>query len=442
MHSRRVRLLVAILTTLLIVALCNISVPSQVRLPVGRELKVSTWVPVAIADKVVVRLHSFPPGLARNADGSLVTSFDLADNTHPVAALPGRVNLELRLFDLIPVKRFVVDVVEAVEVVPGGQSIGVLLGAGGVLVIGYAPVEGERGEKYWPAKKAGLRPGDLIIDLNGSPVNSDLELARLVDELGSQGPIRVRVRRNGETIELYVEPRFCAATRRYRLGIYVRDSAAGIGTLTFYDPRSRVYGALGHMVCDSATGQKLELGGGQIVRATVQSIQMGRSGRPGEKIGTFSMDKVYGSIEKNTKYGIFGRLNKTPEHCLYYAPVPVALAGEVKRGPAEMLTVVDGDEVRSFQVYIENVLPWKPDGKGLVIKVTDSQLISLTGGIVQGMSGSPLIQDGRLIGAVTHVFVNDPSRGYGVLAEWMAVQAGLMKSEYADEPPGSLFLVE
>lgn len=202
------------------------------------------------------------------------------------------------------------------------------------------------------------------------------------------------------------------------LGLYVEDPAAGVGTLTFYDRTSGTFAALGHRITELGGQRRVWLEGGKIVAARISGIEQGQRGSPGEKIGTFSgPDDIIGTIASNTRFGLFGKLETDlPEG----EEVPVALAHQVHTGPARILTVVQGSTVQEFSVEIVRVYrQLRPHDKGLVIKVTDPQLLSLTGGIVQGMSGSPIIQDGRLVGAVTHVFVNDPTRGYGVLAEWM-----------------------
>lgn len=206
------------------------------------------------------------------------------------------------------------------------------------------------------------------------------------------------------------------------LGLYLKDPAAGVGTLTFWEPVRKVYGALGHMIAGDI-GAVLE-SEGRIVPAHIHGIQPGERGRPGEKLGIFEAGPALGTIEKNTGFGIFGTLLRAPGPS--QPLVPVALAHEVRQGDAQMLTVVEGGKVEAFDVRVVSVQRQaKPGGKGLVIEVTDPRLIERTNGIVQGMSGSPILQGGKLIGAVTHVFINNPLRGYGVLAEWMVYEAGL-----------------
>jgi stage IV sporulation protein B len=200
-----------------------------------------------------------------------------------------------------------------------------------------------------------------------------------------------------------------------------------VGTLTFFDPVTKIYGALGHVITNSDTSELLDLKDGKIVAAAVEGIQKGQRGKIGEKIGLFQADqKMSGNIEKNTKYGIFGVLQNILPNQLYPDPVPVAVGGQIKEGPAQMLTVLNGDNIEACNVEIQTVFPQpRPDGKSFIVRMVDPRILSRTGGIVQGMSGSPIVQDGKLIGAVTHVFINDPTRGYGIGAELMLDEAGL-----------------
>ena len=197
--------------------------------------------------------------------------------------------------------------------------------------------------------------------------------------------------------------------------------------MTFYHPSTKKYGALGHVISDMDTKKPIVVEDGQIVRSTVTSIEKGSNGNPGEKLARFSDDKeIIGDINRNSPFGIFGKLHKDIENGIMDKPMPIALSHQVKEGPAKILTVVDNDKVEMFNIEIVSTIPQKfPATKGMVIKVTDPKLLAKTGGIVQGMSGSPIIQSGKVIGAVTHVFVNDPTSGYGVHIEWMLSEAGI-----------------
>lgn len=374
---------------------------------------------------------AFPWTMTVNQNQSVrVQSF--AGLVRPVSLEPmglGRATLEFRLLGLIPVRTVQVDVLPPVALVPGGHSIGVVLHSQGVIVVGHSPVAGDDGQSRIPAKEAGIAVGDVILGINGVPVESDSQVAEIIDVSGQQKrQVDLLVKRGENRLTVTVPPVFCRDTGRYRIGLFVRDSAAGVGTLTFYDPASNTYGALGHIITDSDTNQPIDCHQGKIVLATVSGIQQGRRGQPGEKIGIFiEEDQVLGTIEKNTPFGIYGQLSAYPPPQLYSAAIPVASMSQVELGPAELLTVVDGQQIERFAVEIQKInLQDSPESKGLVLKVTDPRLIERTGGIVQGMSGSPILQKGKIIGAVTHVFVHDPTRGYGCFVDWMLMESGLI----------------
>src|SRR5690606_33835776 len=254
------------------------------------------------------------------------------------------------------------------------------------------------------------------------------DVAPFVQEAGEKGkPLKVEITRENGSFTTEIQPQKDVNEEKYKLGLYIRDSAAGIGTMTFYHPATMKYGALGHVISDMDTKKPIVVENGEIVRSTVTSIEKGSNGDPGEKLARFSDDKeVIGNIERNSPFGIFGTLHQHLKNGIMDKALPVALSHQVKEGPAQILTVVENDQVEQFDIEIVSSIPQKfPATKGMVIKVTDERLIEKTGGIVQGMSGSPIIQDGKIIGAVTHVFVNDPTSGYGVHIEWMLNEAGL-----------------
>ncbi|PLR76442.1 SpoIVB peptidase [Bacillus sp. V3-13] len=326
-----------------------------------------------------------------------------------------------------PIKKVDVDVLKDFKVYPGGQSIGVKLNTIGVLVVGHHQVETPEG-KVSPGEAAGIKVGDIITEINGTPIEKMTDVGPVVQKAGNKGePLNITINRENEKISAQLKPTQEKGENSYKLGLYIRDSAAGIGTMTFYHPQSKKYGALGHVISDMDTKKPIVVEDGQIVRSTVTSIEKGSNGDPGEKLARFSTDReVIGNINKNSPFGIFGKLNKDIENGVYDEPLPIALSHQVKEGPAKILTVVDNDEVNLFDIEIVSTIPQKfPATKGMVIKVTDPKLLEKTGGIVQGMSGSPIIQDGKLVGAVTHVFVNDPASGYGVHIEWMLTEAGI-----------------
>ncbi len=357
---------------------------------------------------------------------------ELKSGTIPLSSQFGQQIVRLTLFGVLPVRDMIVSIVPEVRVIPGGQSIGVLLHSQGIVVVDSYEIQDETGRKINPAAEAGIMKNDHILRIGGENVISDSQVRDLAAKAGAAGqPLIMEVKRGDKVFLVRLKPVFCKETRRYKIGLMIRDSAAGVGTLTFYDPMTMSYGALGHIVNDTGTNRPVDLGDGKIVGATVQGIIKGKRGQPGEKIGTFQKDELLcGTVAQNTKLGIFGRLQKPLENISFQEPIPVAAFDQIHEGPAEMLTVLKGDKIEKFNLEIVRINPRaKEDGKGLVIQVSDPGLLQETGGIIQGMSGSPIIQDGRLVGAVTHVFVNDPTKGYGVPAEWMLREGDLFPAK-------------
>ncbi|MGG3798063.1 SpoIVB peptidase [Metabacillus fastidiosus] len=333
------------------------------------------------------------------------------------------------VFDLagFPVKKVNVNVLPDFKIIPGGQSIGVKLNTLGVLVVGHHQIATKEGKKS-PGEIAGVEVGDIITNINGTKIEKMSDVAPFIQEAGKSGaPLDIVLSRDEQEIKTKLFPLKDENDHSFRIGLYIRDSAAGIGTMTFYDPKSKKYGALGHVISDMDTKKPIVVEDGQIVRSTVTSIEKGSNGSPGEKMARFSGDReVIGDITRNSPFGIFGTLNQDIQNGIMDKALPIALSSEVKEGPAKILTVVDNDKVEQFDVEVVSSVPQKfPATKGMVIKITDKKLLEKTGGIVQGMSGSPIIQNGKVIGAVTHVFVNDPTSGYGVHIEWMLSEAGI-----------------
>ncbi len=337
----------------------------------------------------------------------------------------GEVNLELSLFGLIPLRQITVNVVPEIYLVPGGHSIGIRLNSKGVAVVGFYYFD-HHGRNRSPGRESGVRIGDNLLAIEGIPVRDADHTAHLLNEAAARGSnrlITLHLNREGREIELPVEPLVSDTDGDYRIGLYIRDSAAGVGTLSFYDPISRRYGALGHVIVDSDTRQPLLINDGSIVQARIVGIQPAQRGQPGEKTGVFmNHERLQGNIDCNTPFGIFGTLHELTdrEETAGESILPMALVTQVRPGPAEMLTVIEGDVIGRFAVEIERLAQQsRPSDKGMILRVVDEELLASTGGIIQGMSGSPLIQNGRLIGVVTHVFINDPTRGYGIFMEWM-----------------------
>ncbi|MGN0777423.1 MAG: SpoIVB peptidase [Candidatus Ventricola sp.] len=295
--------------------------------------------------------------------------------------------------------------------IPGGQAVGVALKTQGVLVVSRA----SRQEVKTP-----LRVGDVILSVQGESVLSAQELAQRVSAL-ERDSVELRVLRGGKEITMQAAVPVSETDGRRRLGVWVRDSTAGVGTLSYIDPQTQAYGALGHAIVDGDTGEMLSVLDGAIMQARVVGVTKGESGRAGELRGSFLKEnRQIGTLEHNCAYGIYGTIDTMPESLLYPQGLPIATREQVHPGQATILSTVDETGPQAYSVEILGCfMQDKPSQKDMILRVTDQRLLEKTGGIVQGMSGSPIIQDGKLVGAVTHVLVNDPTRGYGIFIENM-----------------------
>lgn len=314
-----------------------------------------------------------------------------------------------------------------IKVIPGGQPIGVKLNTDGPLVVGFADIDTIHGRQQSPAAVAGIEIGDSIMEIEGIKIEDNASISKIVNSFGEK-PLNIKVKRNNMEKMIQVKASATTVEGEYKLGIWVRDSTAGIGTLTFYDPETKKFGALGHPINDVDTGSLLSIKNGSIYNAKIVSVKIGEKGKPGELRGIFSESERIGRLRSNTLTGIYGDVEGKCPKGIYKDPIPVAMQNEIKEGPAKILSSVNGNEVKEYDVVIEKLThQTKASSKSMVIRVTDKELLDKTGGIVQGMSGSPIIQDGKLIGAVTHVFVNKPDTGYGIYIEWMLEELGYEK---------------
>ena len=330
------------------------------------------------------------------------------------AVREGESELTFRLLGLVPVKTVKVSVRPERVLIPGGQSVGVAMNTRGVVVVGNSDL----GATPSPARLAGLKSGDVIRSVDGEAVTSARQLSLC---LADGAPARLELERGGRTVECDVTPAQDSRDGKYRLGAWVRDSTAGVGTLTFYDPMTGGYGALGHAITDVDTGVVMPVGDGELFANRVVAVKPSREGEPGELTGDFFAAPVsMGSVTRNSEFGIFGEANQPVDSAIYRDGLPVAARSQVHPGPATLLTTVDGSGVQEYECEIVRLNDSAAQSaRSMVVRITDAELLEKTGGIVQGMSGSPLIQDGRIIGAVTHVMVNDPAMGYGIGIEAM-----------------------
>lgn len=330
----------------------------------------------------------------------------------------GEVKISCSLLGIIPIKDIQVNMVEEKSVIPGGEAIGIYMKTNGILVVGTGTVGGADGLDYEPALNV-VQSGDYITAVDGSPVEDKEKLVKLVNQSGGKEVV-LEIQRGGEATSLKIAP-VRTGTEEYKLGIWVRDDTQGIGTLTYVDAEHR-FGALGHGISDVDTGGLLALSGGTLYHTDILSVTKGERGVPGELSGVirYREEEKLGDIGENTEEGIFGTVNEKLEEIAAAAePVEIGYKQEVEEGAASILCAVDGT-VREYQAEIEKIyLNSREANKGMVIRVTDPALLEQTGGIVQGMSGSPILQNGKLIGAVTHVFIQDATSGYGIFIENM-----------------------
>lgn len=304
---------------------------------------------------------------------------------------------------------------EQQELVPVGKTVGVTMDTKGLLVLGTGFVTGEDNETYEPSKGV-LKIGDLILEADGTALENKEAFMEAVENSDGK-PMQLLLERDGRQKQVKITPIYSGADQTFKIGVWIRDSIQGIGTVTYYDPNSGNFGALGHGVYDVDTDELMVVSGGSLVDAELTEIIKGQKGSAGELVGKVNLEEKLAHIEKNTEVGIYG---KTEEDAFNGTAFPVAAKAEVKKGKAVLLSDLEGGEVKEYSLEIESIdRNGGKNNKDMTIRITDKKLLALTGGIVQGMSGSPIIQDGKLIGAVTHVMINDPTKGYGTFLENM-----------------------
>lgn len=308
--------------------------------------------------------------------------------------------MDLKLLGLINIKPVSVQVVDRRVVALCGTPFGIKMVTDGVMVVGTGAVTDCNSRAVSPAQTAGIQEGDIILSINGEKISSKKQLTKLVESSAGQ-PLSLVVRRGEQLTSLHLSPVRSSLDNSYHLGLWVRDSSAGIGTMTFYDPNNGCFAGLGHAICDVDTGQLMPLSQGEIVEASIIGVHAGKSGSPGQLQGAFVANRSIGSLYTNSYNGVYGRLMNQPVDA---QTIPMAQCQEVRQGPVKILTTVSGQKPQLFDACIEKLsLSQDEPTKNMVLRITDPDLLELSGGIVQGMSGSPIIQDGMLVGAVTHV---------------------------------------
>lgn len=338
--------------------------------------------------------------------------------------------LTLNLFDKIQLKAINVSVLPKTKVIPVGNIAGVKLYTSGVLVVGMSEIEGKDNKIYKPYENTGIKEGDTITKINNKYISSTDDL---IDNVNKS---------NGDTIEVtYIQneqKKECSITpvktneNEYKIGLWVRDSAAGVGTVTFYEPSTKTFGALGHGIADIDTGELLNIASGEFVTTRILNITKGEKGNPGKIQGTIENQQTIGEISKNTGFGIYGKVDNISSLEIDASKeMEVALRDEIKLGKAKILCSLDNKNVQEYEIEIKKIYKENNyNNKSMEIEITDESLIDKTGGIIQGMSGSPIIQNGKFIGAVTHVLVNNPKEGYAVFGDLMLKQSKEVSKNY------------
>ena len=392
-------ILIFILIIIYIYIIAIDAIPNQIVIFEGESVKVNSAMGLGIKEEEAVTTN-----IEKTSDATTKT-------------------LKLNLFENIFVKDINVSVLPKTTVIPVGNIAGVKLYTDGVLVVGMSEIEGVDAKRYKPYENTGIEEGDSIISINQNTISSTDELIETVNR--SEGKeIKLKYIHEEETKECSITP-VKTGDNEYKLGLWVRDSAAGVGTVTYYEPSTKTFGALGHGITDIDTEELIHIASGEFVTTKILNIIKGENGVPGKIQGTVENQKDIGTISKNTKYGIYGTVkNLSTLNIDTSREMEVALRKEIKTGKATILCSLDNQKVEEYEIEIEKIDTQNSyNNKSMKIKVTDERLLEKTGGIIQGMSGSPIIQNGKFVGAVTHVLVNNPQEGYAVFGDMMIKQS-------------------
>ena len=401
------KLLIAFLLcflTIVYVYICAIdAIPKNTILFEGETLNIKKIIGISLVSK------------NKNYDTILTSTESIEENTQEL----GTTNLEVKLFNTFNVKDIDVSVIKRTKVIPVGQVAGLKLYTTGVLVVGMSEIKGIDNKKYKPYENTGIQEGDTIVQIENDEITGTKELIQKVNS--SKGKeLNLKYVRDGEILECAISPVKTSASE-FKLGLWVRDSAAGIGTMTYYEPETKNFAALGHGITDVDTGKLINISNGQFITTKVLSIIKGEDGAPGKIQGSISEQSNIGTIKKNSIFGIYGVAEDVQK--IRIDPnkkMNVATRNEIELGEATILCSLDDEKTKEYKIQIEKIyLNNDYDNKSMLIKVTDKELIEKTGGIIQGMSGSPVIQNGKFIGAITNVLVNDPTKGYVVFGDLM-----------------------
>lgn len=406
----KVILLLFILLFLYIYVASVTLVPNSIILMQGESLNLATLWGISIKENE----NSNPNIGEYNQNKTIETATkNIEDNSLNET---GKIDLSLNLLDKIPLKEISVNVIPKVKVIPLGNAIGLKLYTEGVLIVGMSEIEGKR-----PYEFSGIKEGDRIISIDNKKIETTEDLIETVNSSKGKEVSIKYVRENSEEVTNITPVQ--TKHNEYKLGLWVRDAAAGVGTASFYIPSTGMFASLGHGITDIDTGDLITISNGELVSTNIVSIQKGEKGKPGEIKGSIEGSSKIGEVYKNTSFGIFGKVSNKNSLKVTESEMEILNRDEIKKGKAQIICELEDGKKEHYDIEIQRIYTANnKDNKSMLIKITDERLLERTGGIIQGMSGSPIIQNGKFVGAVTHVLVNDPTTGYGVFADMMLKQ--------------------
>lgn len=406
----KVILLLFILLFLYIYVASVTLVPNSIILMQGESLNLATLWGISIKENE----NSNPNIGEYNQNKTIETATkNIEDNSLNET---GKIDLSLNLLDKIPLKEISVNVIPKVNVIPLGNAIGLKLYTEGVLIVGMSEIEGKR-----PYEFSGIKEGDRIISIDNKKIETTEDLIETVNSSKGKEVSIKYVRENSEEVTNITPVQ--TKQNEYKLGLWVRDAAAGVGTASFYIPSTGMFASLGHGITDIDTGDLITISNGELVSTNIVSIQKGEKGKPGEIKGSIEGSSKIGEVYKNTSFGIFGKVSNKNSLKVTESEMEILNRDEIKKGKAQIICELEDGKKEHYDIEIQRIYTANnKDNKSMLIKITDERLLEKTGGIIQGMSGSPIIQNGKFVGAVTHVLVNDPTTGYGVFADMMLKQ--------------------
>lgn len=406
----KVILLLFILLFLYIYVASVTLVPNSIILMQGESLNLATLWGISIKENE----NSNPNIGEYNQNKTIETATkNIEDNSLNET---GKIDLSLNLLDKIPLKEISVNVIPKVKVIPLGNAIGLKLYTEGVLIVGMSEIEGKR-----PYEFSGIKEGDRIISIDNKKIETTEDLIETVNSSKGKEVSIKYVRENSEEVTNITPVQ--TKQNEYKLGLWVRDAAAGVGTASFYIPLTGMFASLGHGITDIDTGDLITISNGELVSTNIVSIQKGEKGKPGEIKGSIEGSSKIGEVYKNTSFGIFGKVSNKNSLKVTESEMEILNRDEIKKGKAQIICELEDGKKEHYDIEIQRIYTANnKDNKSMLIKITDERLLERTGGIIQGMSGSPIIQNGKFVGAITHVLVNDPTTGYGVFADMMLKQ--------------------